>query len=228
MAIGSDVGNKPVTATGTTYCTVAQVYTYLQKPEPSAANDEGELTPAKVESLIRDMEGEIDSITGTSWRARQVRLEYHDFTTMRDEEYWVLLELRHKPVKTLSAASGDALEVRDGGSWTDWLATKTQGINGEFWIQEPDGFLRLRRGVCERTREARVRLSYRYGEVDVPEEIRQACAKLAAAEIASGDVIGVGGQGGGVDHVQLEPRVRLWRNAAYAILARYQGVGRGY
>lgn len=220
MAIGSSVGNAPIPAVPT-YCQVSDVYEVLQKPQPSAHSGEGEPTIAAVTRRILAVESEIDRACNTSWRARRELLEYHDFKTFFDEEYWILIQLKNKPVLTLDASQGDALEVRQGGVWVDWLAQFIQGPNGHFWLEEPEGYLRIRRGPFEYTDQARVRISYRYGNVGVPADIGEACAMLVAAKLASADLVSVGGEGSGVDRVQVDPRVRMWKKDAYAILSSY-------
>lgn len=224
MPIGSLTGNSAIPTTPT-YCTVREVAVTLGKPVPSAHNDEGEPTLSDWEQHILDTEDEIDKICGTSWRLRRELLEYHDWKTFVDEESWILIKLINSPVRTLSAAEGDALEVRQGGNWEDWLATKTQSPAGHFWLQEPAGFLRVRRGLFQLTDQARLRISYRYGESVVPKAIRLATRLLTAAELASGDLISVGGRGGESDRLAMDPRIRRWENRAYSLLSRYQKWG---
>lgn len=224
VAIGSLTGNTPIPTTPT-YTTAAEVARILQKPVPSEHSDEGEPTLTQWNQTILAKEGEVDHWTKTSWRLRRELLEYHDFQTFIDEESWLLVKLRNAPTRTLDAASGDGLEVRQGGTWEDWLATKTQGPSGQFWIQEPEGFLRLRRSLFQYTDQARVRISYRYGISAVPAEIGYATALLAAAELSTGDLISLGGRNGEVDRVGVDPRVRRWERTAYAILAGYQKWG---
>src|SRR3990167_352248 len=134
VAIGSNVANvpSPNPPTAPTYCVIDDVVRYTQLLAPSEAADEGELTQTHWNNIIIDMEGEVDRVTGSSWRARRVELEYHDRNTRIDEENWVMFQLRHFPAKTLSAASGDALEVRQGNAWENWLdGSKTEGVRSE-------------------------------------------------------------------------------------------------
>jgi hypothetical protein len=220
MAIGSSVGNSPI-ATTPTYCQVADVYEVLQKAMPSEHSDEGEPTLSMVKRRILAVENQIDRACNTSWRPRRELLEYHDFQTFFDEEFWILIGLKNKPVLPLSAVDGDALEVRQGGVWVDYLSQFTQGPNGQFWIEEPAGFLRLRRGPFEYTDQARVRVSYRYGNVNPPADIAEACAMLVAARLSSGDLVSIGGRGGESDRLAMDPRISQWKRDAYAIMAQY-------
>lgn len=220
MPVGSLSGNTPV-PTVPSYCQVSDVYEVLQKPAPSAHNDEGEPSTAAINRRILAAESEIDRVCNTSWRIRRELLEYHDWKTFTDEEFWIIVALKNRPVRTLDAALGDGLEVRQGGVWVDYLAQYTQGPNGQFWVQEPEGFLRIRRGPFEYTDQARVRITYRYGESAVPADIGEACAMLVAARLSSSDLVATGGQGGNMDRLQMDPRVRAWKHDAYAILASY-------
>lgn len=227
MTVGSLAGNSAV-ATTPTYCTASDVARVLQKPAPSAHAGEGEPSLADWNATIMGIEDEIDTLTKTSWRARRQLLEFSDWNTDPDEEFWILIALEHRPVLTLSSASGDGLDVRQGGSWVDLLATATQGVNGQFWIQEDLGYLRIRRSAFQLTDKARIRISYRYGNSVVPQAIREATALLVASELASGDLISVGGRGGDVDRVGVDPRIRRWERRAYAILSNFQQWGGGY
>lgn len=222
MAITSAAGNKAV-ATAPTYCAASDVAEILQKPAPSAHAGEGEPSLAAWNNRILAAEDEIDTTCGTSWRPRREYLEYHDWETYADEEYWIQLKLNHAPVLTLSAADGDGLEVRQGGIWTNMLGGGyVQGPNGQFWVQEDSGVLRIRRSIFQLTDQARVRVNYRYGNSQVPQAIKEACALLVAARLSMGDLVATGGRGGEVDRIGLDPRIREWKREAYSILARYQ------
>lgn len=226
MAIGSNVQDTPVPTTPS-YATAADVAFVLGVEAPSAHGDEGVPTLAQWNQAILWAEADIDRTTKTSWRIRQAKLEYKDLDTFLTVDHWLALDLRHYPVKTLDAASGDALEFWNGGAWEDWLATQLEGRANQYWLQEDLGVLRLRRNPWFLYPDARVRVTYRYGYSACPADIQQAAALLAAARLGSNRTYAKGGHGSDVDQVTIAESIGQWRRDAYVILANYQHVGRG-
>lgn len=227
MGTGTQVADIAVDDSSPTYCTVDDVSRTLMEPVPPSGEDaEGTHTRSDWEAAIIDAEDEVDRSTGTSWRPRRVKLEYQDFDKWPDVQNFMRVDLAHNPVLPLDAASGDALEVWDGGDWEDWLATKTEGRNEDYWLKEPRGQLYLRRGIWPtRLDEARVRVSYRYGHSDVPRAIRKATRFLAAADLLTPDAVGQGGNQGDVDQMSIRDKADKWEQQAYQLLARYQRWG---
>lgn len=228
MPIGSDVQDTPVPVVPS-YCTAADVAFVLGVPAPTSSADDGVATLAQWNTAILWAEADIDRTCKTGWRARQAKLEYHNLDTFLSPDHWVALDLRHSPVKTFSSVAGDALEFWNGGAWEDLLSTLTEGRAGGYWLQEDLGVLRIRRNPWFLYPDARVRVTYRYGYAAVPADIQQAAALLAAARLGVNHNFSQAGNGGsGPDGVTLKERVDQWRRDAYAILANYQHVGRGY
>lgn len=230
------VQNIPVQSDGTTrtttpsYCTVSDVARVLQKPEPSEHNDEGKPTKSDWQEEILWAEGEADRITNNSWRPRRSELEYHNFETIVDKQGFFRVDLNHRNVKTLDSAKGDELLIWDGDSYEDWLATKTQDRSEDFWVQEPQGYVHIRRGIFPvRLRDARVKTSYRYGQGAVPDDVRRATALLAAASLETGDTIGFGAAPDGqMDRIEISTKSQRRRRQAYQLLARHQQPMGGY
>jgi hypothetical protein len=230
VAIGSLVSDQPVPTTPS-YCTADDVAEVLNIMPPGATSSEGEPTLAQWNNKILRMEEYVDRITRTNFRIRKVLLEYHDWTTWINQEGYYLMQLERAPVRTLDTAAGDILEVWNGGGWEDWLTSgRVEGRNRDYWIEEPSGYLRIRRNAVPITEEARVRISYRSGESAVPADIVHACALMTAAELVMGDRTAVGGPspGGQTDRFSNKEKRAEWLREAYVILANYQRPGKGY
>lgn len=163
-------------------------------------NDELDRTfpsSGEVARRLNRIERYIDKTTRTSWTSagRTVTNEFHDFNywRYRPTRWRSFLEegsvhLRFFPIRALSSAAGDKVEVftaqtaNDG--YEDFLTTKTQGRNDDFWVDTNEGIIHFANSRPQRLRDA-VRITYRYGETSVPEDIERATILLTARDIVS-------------------------------------------
>jgi len=180
----------------TTYCSPEDVKRALRLKTAFA----GDTTPSidEVSVTIEEIEDEIDLLTGHAWRTRQsgsqggsdttAQYEYHDIERhyLYHWDAGIKIKLLHRQVKTLSSSAGDKLEVWNGDSWEDWVSTKTEGRNNDYWLDNPQGELFIRQRYWPILKKA-VRVKYRYGEANVPKDIRKATAFLTAAELILND-----------------------------------------
>lgn len=114
--------------------------------------------------------------------------EFHDalYTFTDSYIYEVAVPLAHRSV-TLLTTTSDKIEVWDGSSWVDALATKTRGRDKDFWVDTTNGviyFVSYRplyadRGVC---------VTYHYGEATVPRDIKKAAILLTAIDLVENDI----------------------------------------
>ena len=79
------------------------------------------------------------------------------------------------------------LEVWNGSEWEDYLLTRTEGRNNDYWMNEEEGILWLRTYPRYITRTHNVRLTYRFKELTVPGDIKRACVLLTARNILQND-----------------------------------------
>ncbi len=88
-------------------------------------------TEDDVSATIEDVQDEIDHTTQHSWRERQKVDEFYNFPREFPGYNYYLdpgipIYLRHRNIRTMGTASGDKIEIWEGGTaYTDWLATKT-------------------------------------------------------------------------------------------------------
>lgn len=224
--IGSSVQDIPVTETTPSYGSVARVARILQKSIPSPDAGEGEPNLQDWIDTLIAAEDSIDQALGTSWRARQRKLEYHPRKTWITKENYYRVRLEHGPIRTLDAVQGDALEVWTG-SWEDWLATRTEGRGRDYYLEETGPFLYLRRTYfdLDYANDPALRLTYRYGFSAVPSAVKEAASKLAACSLVTGDQVGTQGNGGSVDRIRVPDKKADWWREAWTALAPYQRVG---
>lgn len=210
-----------------TYCTAADVAQVLQRPPFSDNTDDGELSLSTVNAEILAQEELIDRWCRTAWRERRVTDEYpgDGLGNLQDHEGFVQVALTKMDVRALVGASGDKVEVWNGSAFDDWVATRTQGRAGDFYLVPEHGILKLRTRVIFGDARDRVRVTYRYGQTAVPANVKRACALLAAANLTMGAFTSQSGQGSGTDSVPSASRATAWKAQAQAMLAPFVSVG---
>lgn len=213
--------DAPVPATPT-YATADDVAVIRRERPYSEHEPRGRPTLAQVKALILDIEDEIDRRTRHAWRERKVTEEYHDLADLSVDFYgWIRAPLRHRAVRTLSTGSGHKLEVRSGGTWEDYLVTRTEGLGGQYWVQGDLGFLHIRRRYLPVLADA-VRVTYSYGESSVAGAIKRATVLFAAAALE--DTTGRASHDAG-DFTSTPDRARGWREQAEQIIANFCDIG---
>lgn len=158
-----------------TYCTTAQVAEILQ-----IANFDGSSIPTSttVTNYIERAEAKIESQTGHAWKSITVTNEYLMPSSFYKYGTGIKFKLEHRSIKTLSSGSGDKLEVWNGNEWEDYLVTKTEGRNNDYWVNETEGVVYI---IGTHTiYPDGVRITYRYGESSVSASIEE-CAVLMTA-----------------------------------------------
>lgn len=215
--------DRPVSTTDPAYCTADDVAA-VRRERPYAATEARQRhTLAQVKAAIIDAEEEVDRTTRHAWRERKVTDEYRSIDRPADGLGFIRIPLRHRMIRALAAGSGDKVEIRSGTTWEDYLVTRTQGIGGDFWMQESDGTLYVKQRYFLITRDG-ARVTYRYGEVSVPRDVKRATALLAAAHLEDTQRRAAGDAG---DARPVADRADEWRRQAYALLRSHIQVGGG-
>ena len=163
-----------------TYCNPADVKRYLQVPHFDASttpNDE------EVKEMIVDAENEINDYTMHSWKEETITDQYYDFPDVVDFDWGsgIPIYLNHRKIRSFTK-----IEIFTGTAYDDWVSTKTEGRNNNYWADYNQGILYLKIYPIFYKKQA-IRLTYTYGETTVPNSIRKACALLVASEILAMD-----------------------------------------
>jgi len=172
------------------YCEPTDVERYFQGLESNNGFTEDTTPTAKqVNRMIEEWSAYIDRQCGHSWRNNKVKDEIHDLSGQYN--FWTgrPIKLGKRDIRTpLDPEQGDKLEIWGGDQWEDWVADtgREQGRDGDFWFDAGSGMLYIYRRIVWQNK-AVIRISYRYGKNQVDPQIRQACAKLAAADIIMTD-----------------------------------------
>ncbi len=187
-----------------TYCTVEDVSDFLRIPITATT------TPNKtqVEKIINRKEEELDRRIGhTFGRTKTITKEIHDLALLYTFGWGTPIWLQHRQIKPLNSSSGDKIEVWKGsGSAYDDILSNDQW----YEFDETYGRLYLRGFLFSIMRKNRIRVTYRYGDETVPDDVEDACVKLTCIDIISTslrmDQIPIGGSA-----INVENSIKLWR-----------------
>ena len=160
-----------------TYCTVEDVSDFMRVPISSTTTP----NKAQVEKVINRKEEVLDRRIGhTFGRNKTITNEIHDLPLLYTFGWGTPIYLQHRNIRDLSNAAGDKIEVWKGESNEyDDILTDSQ------WYQfDPVyGRLYLRGFIFSIMRKNRIRVTYRFGDLTVPEDVEDACIKLVAIDL---------------------------------------------
>jgi hypothetical protein len=160
-----------------TYCTVEDVSDFMRVPISSTTTP----TKAQVEKIINRKEEVLDRRIGhTFGRNKTITNEIHDLPLLYTFGWGTPIYLQHRNIRDLSNVAGDKIEVWKGESNEyDDILTDSQ------WYQfDPVyGRLYLRGFIFSIMRKNRIRVTYRYGDAAVPEDVEDACIKLVSIDL---------------------------------------------
>ena len=165
------------------YCTSDQIAAFLQVPV-----FDGTTTPTKtqVDELIVESEDEINQQTLNSWKEKTVTNEYHTIGVPEIRYEGVKIFLENRNIKTLTTPA-DKLLIWNGSEDEDYLITRNEGRNKDYWINEEDGILFIRTYPRYLRRKFDLKITYRFGELAVPGDIKKACIRLTAIAVIQSD-----------------------------------------
>ena len=210
----------------TTYCTSADVAKLIWRAgtgEDFTASTNP--TNTFVEDLINAAEDGIDAHTRHSWRSTLVSDEIRNYIRndrYRQRGWWAYrgkVFLNHRAIHDFTAGT-HKIEIWDGSEWVDMIAGDyTEGRAADYWIDYNQGIIYFVNTYPQEIEQG-VRVTYAYGEDTVPNDIRFACAKMAAIDLVMQDdrsVMVVEGS----DNVKQPSKVEIWQAAVDKALEGY-------
>ena len=213
------------------YCTPRQVASFMGR---AAFTDSTNPTRFEVEDIIADVCDEIDKSTHRAWRKRRITNEYHDVRIQDryqgygaypyDYSTRISLFLNRQNIRAFVSGT-TKIEVWDGDSWVDFIASYTEGRAQDYWINYERGIIYFVNRYPLRQR-SNVRVTYDYGETSVPHDISMCAVFLAAAEIIGGkeDLNVVYPQSTMGSVLDTKDRWEKWNEQAEKIMARYRKI----
>lgn len=154
------------------YCTPGDVSNFLLLQQ--TIDKQSAVPEDTLDSLIVQVEGDFERRTGRAYKPVLHTEEVHDLEALRSrhKELFDFVTVPrptgtiYKPILPLSSARGHKLEIYEGtttaGLWHDWLTDKTQGRENDYWVDEEQGIVYIRRTFIPR-RNALLRLTYEHG-----------------------------------------------------------------
>ena len=133
-------------------------------------------TLASIENFIEIAEDEIDAYTGHAWRNKIITEER--LKPSSDYRYGtgISLKLLNRKITSL-----DRLEIWDGNSNIDWVATKQEGRNKDYWVDYEQGIIYLIsvRAIFPNS----ISVDYKFGETVVGKQISRIATLKAALTV---------------------------------------------
>lgn len=191
-----------------TYTTPAKVAAYLQRAAFSASTTP---TTATVTMFIEWAQSEIERRTLYAYQAVTATDEIHTLDicgTYRSNLYdKPRIELNHFPIRTMTAAT-DYLYVWSGSAWVDWVATKTEGRGGDYFVDKARGIIYFLKGYPTLGYPNNIKVTYRWGESTVAPWAEELATMMAAARVLEMDIdrqiSSEGGAGGSADFPRID------------------------
>ncbi len=202
-----------------TYCSLAQVASFMGVPTFSSSTEPSD---AQVVEFIENNQDLIDIETQHAWRSVTVTSELHTIKYTSDNyRDGAQIFLGHRIIATLSSGSGDALTVWNGTIDEDYLTTRTEGRNNDWWIDLQTGILFIKTFPAPfySGRRYTVNVTYRYGDTTVATDIRKACTLLTAVDVLSSDDRSVL-LPEGTQNIGLNDKFEKWQDQANRIIEK--------
>lgn len=210
-----------------TYCTPADIAARLQLMNKDMTDrltfDNSNTYPrlSEIEGWIEDAEDFIDDNTFLSWKEKTVLNEFYDNPGVKYQgRYYrmgVELYLENTDIRNITL-----LNVYHGGTWTDFVATKTLGQgprDGDWWYHKQDGVIML--FVDWGMEDDPIEISYTYGKAIVPRQIKDACINLVAAKVLEAEDYVVQFPDN-PNMINLDKKVKNFRDAAQRTIDNYR------
>jgi len=199
----------------TCYITTADVADFLRISITSQTSP----SVAQVEKLIKRAEDKIDRRTGHAWRVKSTT-EIFDLPLLYNFGWGSPITLKHRNIRTksgnctsLDSAQGDKIEVWKGAT-SEWSCLVND--SGSYEVEYIKGEIYLRGFIFTILRRNRVRVTYRYGDTSVPEDIKDACLKLTCIDLIRSSIKMDDLEFGGA--IKKEEAMRIWQDEVDKII----------
>lgn len=139
--------------------------------------------------MILQAEAGFDRDTKNSWRETFVTEEYHDIKMplVGLPSSDVVVSLRYSNLFPIDTEAGDKIEFWNGSTWLDY-ATSAQTRGSTWWVDYKIGQIHFNNfWPWFNTGMNKIRCAYRWGNVPVPDDIKEACIKMVSIRLLQSD-----------------------------------------
>ena len=198
------------------YCTHGDVSSFLQIAAFTASTA---VTITDVEARILENEDAINDATNHSWKSKIVTDETHHIDGDYLTDVGIQIPLKNRTIADLDSGSGDSLKVWNGSEMEEWLDNKTEGRNNDFWVDYELGILFIRNSYFPK--RFAVKITYRFGESEVPKNLKKLCMLMTAIDlIGSDDWSAIKPEGG--DSIAMQTKVENWERQAESLIESFK------
>lgn len=198
-----------------TYCTVQQVASRCN----FVGQDGGKRAVFGTDPKIPDLDEITDMINeAEEWINKECRTAWGSLTLQITNELQdshidyseQSVHLNYPNVVDFETSEGDKLEVWNGSDWEDWIATKTEGRNGDFFVDYSMGKVYFLSSLSRRDRK-NIRITYRVNSSPtVPLPVSYAASYLAGINILNSEYSTVAFPEGEGEELSSEQMINRW------------------
>lgn len=191
----------------TTYCQVSDVSDFLRIP----ITDSTLPNITQVANIIVRKEDWIDRVTGMTFgRTKTITNDQHSLPLLYTYGWGVPIYLKHRMIKDFDPTQGDSLQIWTGSQYQN-MDISAGNFGSGYKLDTVFGELYLMGYLFTVLRDKRVRVTYRYGETTVPNDIKDACIKMTAIDLLTTsfrmDNLPVGTEGA----LEWDKIIQIWR-----------------
>lgn len=202
----------------TTYCNVADIRDFLQISTRTTSTNPSTMD---IEKLIIRAEAEIDRKTRTSWKPNIVVNEFYDLqdayiNRFRESRFRVYDDRGKIALKRRHLQKLIKLEIWDGARYIDYIDNYREGRGLDYYVDYREGVIYFWSRYPYRVRNA-CRISYIWGESEVPEDIKEACIKIVARQLVTSDDYSILFPEG-TSNIPLQQKSDIWKEDIKEIL----------
>lgn len=195
------------------YCTVSDISKFMTG-EKFTFGANTPHTVELVESFIKAASDEIDAITHRSWRPRISRNEMRE-VARGYSPFWGNTSSFKVKYSNYQIQAIHKLELWNGSGYVD--ITDAEGRNKKWYYNPAVGIIYIRTGLTPLFYRNGVRITYTYGETELPNNIKMAAILLSAWYVLqSEDYTLLFPEGS--EHMRISEKQEIWKQRAMDLL----------
>lgn len=186
----------------------------------ASIGDAGAPNQAYVDDTIKFAEEELEHRVGHAWREVQVKNEIHDLPKPRQYQwgFGMVINLANRSIREWDVNKGDEIGIWDGIQYTNILGQFPN--SGVINLQPQFGEVGLRGWFNTWFKFRKFKITYRYGDEEVPQWVKTTVKKIAGSEFLKKawtlDTFDVGGQ------ITQKDTLKIWKEEIDEVVQRYQ------